>query len=112
MPDGLAELEQAERLSCYRLVRNSVYHSPEAAVALYRALPRACAMIPDPLRVTYLRCVQAGVNFDPEPLPVSVALFSSTLRSLPLETCSALLERIGNAGPIRANWCGASCFGC
>lgn len=95
VPDGLTELEQAERLSCYRLVRNSVYHSPEAAVALYRALPRACAMIPDPLRATYLRCIQAGVSFDPEPLPVSVALLSSTLRSLPLETCAALLERIG-----------------
>ena len=95
LPDGLTELDQAERLSCYRLVRNAVYHSPPAAVALYRALPRACEMIPAELRPVYLRCVQAGVNFDPEPLPVSVALFSSTLRSLPLETCTALLERIG-----------------
>lgn len=95
LPDGLIELEQSERLSCYRLVRNSVYHSPAAAVALYRALPRACEIIPAELRATYLRCIQAGVSFDPEPLPVSVTLFSSTLRSLPLETCSALLERIG-----------------
>ena len=95
LPDGLTELNQAERVSCYRLVRNAVYHSPQAAVALYRALPRACEMIPAELRATYLRCVQAGVNFDPGPLPVSVALFSSTLRSLPLETCTTLLERIG-----------------
>ena len=95
LPDGLTELNQAERLSCYRLVRNSVYHSPAAAVALYRALPRACEMVPAELRATYLRCIQAGVSFDPEPLPVSVTLFSSTLRSLPLETCSTLLERIG-----------------
>ena len=94
LPDGLTELEQSERLSCYRLVRNSVYHSPAAAVALYRALPRACEMIPAELRATYLRCLQAGVSFDPEPLPVSVTLFSSTLRSLPLETCRTLLERI------------------
>lgn len=95
LPDGLTELDQAERLSCYRLVRNSVYHSPTAAVALYRALPHACLIIPAELRSTYLRCIQAGVSFDPEPLPVSVTLFSSTLRSLPLETCRTLLERIG-----------------
>ena len=36
LPDGLTELNQAERVSCYRLVRNAVYHSPQAAVALYR----------------------------------------------------------------------------
>lgn len=95
LPDGLTELEQSERLSCYRLVRNAVYHSPAAAVALYRTLPRACGLIPAALRATYLRCIQAGVSFDPEPLPGSVTLFSSTLRSLPLETCRALLERVG-----------------
>ncbi len=95
LPDGLTELEQSERLNCYRLVRNAVYHSPAAAVALYRALPRACELIPAALRATYLRCIQAGVSFDPEPLPVSVTLLSSTLRFLPLETCRALLERIG-----------------
>ena len=100
LPDGLTELDQSERVSCYRLVRNAVYHSPHAAVALYRTLPRACEIIPAELRATYLRCVQAGVNFDPEPLPVSVALFSSTLRSLPLETCTTLLGRIGQLAQV------------
>lgn len=94
LPNGLAALDEAERLSCYRLVRTAVYHSVQAAAALYRTLPHTLQTLPSPLRGLLLRCLQAAAAFDPTPLPALLPLLGPTLRSLPPESRAPLLERI------------------
>jgi hypothetical protein len=100
LPDGLGELPESERLSCYRLARTTAYHSPQTALVLYRAVPRACRRVPAGVRGLLLRCMQAAATFDPTPLPVAVSLLSATLHNLPPESCASLLERIAQLAQL------------
>jgi hypothetical protein len=94
LPDDFAELGAAERQSLYRLVRGAAYRSPQAAAALYRALPRSLRPIPLPLREPLVRCLQAAATFDPEPLPAILPFLGPTLRGLSAESSTLLLEQI------------------
>ncbi|MBI3303665.1 MAG: hypothetical protein HYZ72_16495, partial [Deltaproteobacteria bacterium] len=94
LPDAFADLEEAERLSFYRLVRTAAYRSPQAAAALYRSLPGSFQIFPSSLRGLLLRCLQAAATFDPEPLPALLPLLGPTLRALLPESRVPLLERI------------------
>jgi len=94
LPDDFAGLGASERQSLYRLVRGAAYRSPQAAAALYRALPRSLRPIPPPLREALVRCLQAAATFDPEPLPAVLPFLGPTLRGLPAESSALLLEQI------------------
>jgi hypothetical protein len=94
LPEELAELNGAERLNFYRLVRSAAYRSPQAAAALYRSLPRNVQVLSPALRALLFRCLQAAATFDPEPLPAVLPFLAPTIRALAPESQSSLLDRI------------------
>ncbi|MGE0682067.1 MAG: nitric oxide reductase activation protein NorD [Candidatus Binatia bacterium] len=94
LPEGLTELNGAERSNFYRLVRSSAYRSPGAAAALYRSLPCKVQTLPPDMRGALFRCLQAAATFDPEPLPPILPFLGPTLSSLAPESRASLLDRI------------------
>ena len=100
MPEGFAELQEAERLSFYRLVRTAAFRSPEVAAALYRSLPYSFQPLSATERGLLFRCLQAAATFDPEPLPALLPFLSPTLRALPRESRVPLVERIAQLAQI------------
>lgn len=100
LPEGFADLTEMERAGLYRVIRSAAYHSPQTAAELYRSLPRSFSVLSHDSRNVLFRCLQAAATFDPAPLPSALPFFIPTLRSLPLETQSSLLDRIAQLAQL------------
>lgn len=100
LPEGFTDLTETERAGLYRVIRSAAYHSPQTGAELYRLLPRICGVLPHDSRNVLFRCLQAAATFDPTPLPSALPFFIPTLRSLPAETQSSLLDRIAQLAQL------------